>query len=78
MYQIGRSVCSLRVVEKTDTQSANSDSFDQDGLSSAEHGQTEPFCSSQSSEGGDSQNPEVKRCQSSREAAALGHENTLM
>ena len=78
MYQIGRSVCSLRVVEKPNlSQSADSDSFDQDEFSSAEHGQTEPFCSSQSSEEGDNLNPEEKRCRSSREVAG-GHETTLM
>ena len=39
LYQIGRSVCSIRVVEKSDlSQSAGSDSFDQDEFSSAEHG----------------------------------------
>ena len=48
LYQIGRTVVSLRVTVSTDLSPESS--FDQGELSSAEHGQTEPFCSSQSSE----------------------------
>lgn len=78
LYQVGRSVISVRIVERSETSNADSDSAAQDELSSAEHGQTEPFCSSESSEEADQgkgDKSSLKRCQSSRDAH--GHETTL-
>ena len=78
MFQVGRTVCSLRVVAKPDLSQGSS--FAGDDLSSAEHGQTEPFCSSQSSDEDNHSvgNPEEKRCQSSREAAAAQDSSAQM
>ena len=85
LFQIGRTVISMRVTEKvSDLSKGRGSSVDHDELSSVEHGQTEPFCSSHSSQEDNNEanyqanlNPENKRClTSSHDAARLMQSHT--